>query len=546
MIKRLLNKNIAIAILLIILSFNSNNIWGINNDNYNEIKETININRYLLIVFNSLLIFTIALLAFLLLKNKSKRYRFKQLSSATFEGIIIHSHGKIIDVNRSFEKMSGYRYDELLKMSIFDFIDKDIYTQNTQKKESFFETQIHTVTNEIVLVEVLEKPYAISRKSVKVLALRDISNLNKMLEQNRLLSAAVEQSANTVLITDKTGKIIYVNPRFTKLTGYTFEEVLGKNPRILKSGEQSQEFYENFWATISSGKEWVGEFRNKKKNGELFWEEAFIAPVKNIKNEVEYYIAIKENITRRKLTEQALRDSESKLRELNATKDKFFSIIAHDLKSPIGNIKSFLDIIIDNQLKTDQETYELYIKMLRENAAATYSLLENLLSWARSQRGEIPFIPQNIEFKPLVNETISLLALVANKKQICIVNDVPENIMVFADMNMIITVIRNLIANAIKFSNPNSTISIISYRESDFIKTAITDQGIGIKPDDIHSILNSNQYLSTYGTENEKGHGLGLPLCREFVEKHGGKLSLTSEYGKGSTFYFTIPIAKAI
>ena len=502
------------------------------------------ISNYLLVVLILLLACVIVLIVIFIFTQKSKSYRFKQLSSATFEGIIIHNNGRILDVNRSFEKMSGYRHDELLQMSIFDFIDKDVYNEFINKNGGHYETFIKTIFNNKIIVELLEKPYAISRKSVKVIAIRDITDLNKMLEQNRLLSAAVEQSANTVVITDKGGKIIYVNPKFTQLTGYSSSEAIGNSPSILKSGMQNSDYYKTLWTTISSGKEWHGEFHNRKKNGELFWEEAFIAPVKNVKNEIEYYIAIKENITKRKITEQALLDSEKKLRELNATKDKFFSIIAHDLKSPIGNIKTFLDIILDNRANNNQENFDLYIKMLKENISATYSMLENLLSWARSQQGIIPYLPENIVYKSLTDETIALLTLVANKKQIQLINNIPENLMVYCDKNMIVTVILNLISNAIKFSFANTTVTVSAYIESGFIRTNITDQGVGIKTDDLSNVFDKNKYYSTYGTDYEKGHGLGLTLCTEFIEKHGGTLNVTSEYGKGSTFYFTVPVMK--
>ena len=245
MIKRLLKYRFLLFYCFVFFVLFTNNAFANEALKVNDISQNETIKKYLLVVFDVLLVCSITLLTFLLLTQKSKSYRFKQLSSATFEGIIIHNNGKILDVNPSFEKMSGYRHDELVQMSVFDFIDKDVYNSFVTKAGSHFETYIKVISNENILVEILEKPYAISRKAVKVIALRDITAFNKMLEQNRLLSAAVDQSANTVVITDKLGVILYVNPKFTKLTGYLAEEVMGKSPSILKSGEQSHDYYQS-------------------------------------------------------------------------------------------------------------------------------------------------------------------------------------------------------------------------------------------------------------------------------------------------------------
>ena len=235
--------------------------------------------------------------------------------------------------------------------------------------------------------------------------------------------------------------------------------------------------------------------------------------------------------------------SEKKLHEANKTKDKFFSIIAHDLKSPFNAILGFSSILVKNHKKYDDEKREKIIKSVNNAANNAFKLLENLLTWSRSQSGAIEYFPEELHLKILLFETMFELQGQADKKKIRVLDDISENDVVYADKNMIATILRNLISNAIKFTNNNGSIIISSKHQvnSALLEISIEDTGVGIQKNAIDELFRIDKNTSTEGTENEKGTGLGLILCKEFVEKHGGKIWVESEIEKGSTFNFTIP-----
>ncbi|MEA2041022.1 MAG: HAMP domain-containing sensor histidine kinase [Bacteroidota bacterium] len=235
-----------------------------------------------------------------------------------------------------------------------------------------------------------------------------------------------------------------------------------------------------------------------------------------------------------------IQKSEAKLRESNATKDKFFSIIAHDLRSPFNAILGFSKILLQTHRDYDDDSREELIKSVDSSANRAFKLLENLLTWSLSQSGKINYLPEKLHLKIQVFETIFDLQEVANKKNIKILDTVSENEMIFADKNMITTVLRNLISNAIKFTNKNGEIKISAEQDEKDIIISVIDNGVGINKKELQKIFNISEKASTQGTENEQGTGLGLAVCKEFVEKHSGKIWVESEIDKGSTFYFTI------
>ncbi len=237
-----------------------------------------------------------------------------------------------------------------------------------------------------------------------------------------------------------------------------------------------------------------------------------------------------------------LNKSEQKLKELNATKDKLFSIIGHDLRGPIGGFKTLIELLISDYDLSDSKSLMDSLKAIQKTANSTYDLLENLLAWAKSQRNEIVFAPEKIKLKEITLLTIDLFAELSKNKQINIIYDVPEDTIIFADKNMLMTVLRNLISNAIKFTSKGKQIRIIADKNDNEHIITIKDEGTGIKPENLTKLFKNTEHLSTYGTNGEKGSGLGLLLCKDFIEKHNGKIWVESELGKGSAFIFTLPV----
>ncbi len=235
------------------------------------------------------------------------------------------------------------------------------------------------------------------------------------------------------------------------------------------------------------------------------------------------------------------------LKELNATKDKFFSIIAHDLRGPLGNLKNFGEIIWLSHDDFDDEKRKELLELLTQGAKETYNLLDNLLKWARSNVGGLVCKPAQISVNDIVNENFKILHRNAVTKKISLNNKLDENTVLFADYDMINTVIRNLISNAVKFTPTGGNIDIISRKTNDNrIEIGVSDSGIGMNKELISGLFKIETVHTTLGTNKERGSGLGLKLCKEFIEKHKGNIWVESEEGKGSIFWINFPVKKAV
>jgi len=233
--------------------------------------------------------------------------------------------------------------------------------------------------------------------------------------------------------------------------------------------------------------------------------------------------------------------SENQLKELSATKDKLFSIIAHDLRSPFNVILGFSGLVNDQRQTFSMEEVEGFMKLIHTQASETLNLLDNLLSWSKNQTGQISFNPGELQLSPLVNGVLEDTRLAAAKKEISLNNCIDEGVVVHADQNMLMTILRNLVSNAIKYTNPGGSVNI--YASTTPLKAEITvsDNGVGIDQETRENLFLLNDRSSRAGTANEKGTGLGLLICKEFVERHGGEIRVESGTGEGSDFKFTLP-----
>jgi signal transduction histidine kinase len=246
------------------------------------------------------------------------------------------------------------------------------------------------------------------------------------------------------------------------------------------------------------------------------------------------------DISRSKEVEQKLIASKEQLRVLNATKDKMMSIIGHDLRGTIGGFSTMLEVLIDQFDTLDSKSQKEMFVLLKETSHSTYNLLENLLWWARSQRGELKFEPTPESLKQIIDENIQLLQNTADNKKIVLKSHQLEDYAVFVDRQMITTTVRNLINNAIKFTPNGGNVDIFVEKVNNQIFVRIKDTGIGIRKEVISELFQINRYFSKKGTNNERGSGLGLVLCKDFVERNGGTISVESEPDKGSIFSFNL------
>jgi len=247
------------------------------------------------------------------------------------------------------------------------------------------------------------------------------------------------------------------------------------------------------------------------------------------------------DVTNKNKAEELLKENESRLKELVATKDKFFSIIAHDLRGPFNSIIGFLELLINQYEKLSDPEKKNYLSLIDDDANRTLKLLDDLLEWAKVQTGKISFQPHKQKLLPIIDSVSNTLGSAIILKQLNLSCLIPEDLEIIADTNMLTTIFQNLIGNAIKYSNTHGIITINARQKNNEIEFTVTDNGIGMSEKTKNGIFEMGQQVSISGTANEKGSGLGLILCKDFIEKHEGKIWVESEFGKGSKFIFSIP-----
>ena len=230
-----------------------------------------------------------------------------------------------------------------------------------------------------------------------------------------------------------------------------------------------------------------------------------------------------------------------KLQELNDKKDKFFSIIAHDLKNPFNSLLGFSDMLVNNHKNYDEEKMHSQLELIHKSAQNAYKLLEDLLEWSKTQSSSIPFQPKALNLVELCSELIEQMKNQADSKQIALKCFLKSDEIVFADPHMLSTVLRNLISNAIKFTNPMGQVDVYLEKEASCHVIAVADNGVGIDPSDQRKLWDISESFTRVGTASEKGSGLGLIICKEFIEKHGGQIWVESALGEGSDFKFSLP-----
>jgi signal transduction histidine kinase len=245
----------------------------------------------------------------------------------------------------------------------------------------------------------------------------------------------------------------------------------------------------------------------------------------------------------RKIAEEEIRQKNELLQLTNAEKDKFFSIIAHDLRGPISAFVSVTEILTDDIQSMSPDEIRDIMASMKYDASNIYKLLENLLEWSRLKRGVMEFSPVKIQLLKIITSAVESISLSANAKNILVDLSIPDDMEVIADVHMIETVARNLLSNAVKFTHEGGkiTVSAVKGKYSD-AEISISDSGIGMPPDLISKLFQISEKTSRLGTAGEPSSGLGLLLCKEFVEKHGGKISVESSQGKGSIFTFTLKV----
>jgi PAS domain S-box-containing protein len=423
------------------------------------------------------------------------------------------------------------RIDRALNNESFSFIDR-----------------IETV-NETIFVEVFMNPIIDEGNTIGALFFsKNITERilsEKELENSKtLLNASLESQKDTILFSiNKNYEYLYFNSAQVNVMKFAYGKdiQIGMNVLDCITNEEDRVTAKKNYDRALAGESHTN-IRVFGEDNKAYYE-SFFNPIKNEKNEIIGATGLARDITKRKESELALEKSKKELKELNSTKDKLFSIIAHDLRSPFNSIIGFTSLLKEKINDPSFTDGERFLEIINNSANQTLILLDNLLDWARSQTETLIVNIENIVLSDVISKVISFKQNSALAKEISLTYYTEDEYEIRADKNMLNTVLRNLISNAIKFTHKNGEVNVNVIARNGEVEVTVSDNGIGINKDQLNSVFNLSSNVSSVGTANEKGSGLGLILCKDFVEKLNGKIWVESVEGKGSDFKFTIPMA---
>ncbi|NOU47756.1 MAG: PAS domain S-box protein [Bacteroidales bacterium] len=486
---------------------------------------------------------------------KKSELKFKTLFESANDAIFLMDDEIFIDCNFKTGQIFGCSRQDIIEHSPVSFspdYQPDGQLSSTRAKEKinaalrgeaqFFEWMHCRKDGSLFETEVSLNRIELDGKLFLQAIVRDISERKKAEEKINLLAHAIKNSADCICITDKNFKITFVNDSFCKVYDYMEEEIIGQQIAVIISKNNLPEIGKDLYSTITKKEVWTGEVLNKRKSGNEFPIQLSLAPLLNNSGDLIAVVGVVRDITDRKQAEAEIKKANEELVKLNTEKDKFFSIIAHDLRSPFSSFLGFTEMLVDELPNMSLQEIHKIAKLLKGSANNLYNLLENLLQWSRIQRGLIE--PNMIELK--LNETVTeinkAITEIIDRKGIRIINTIPENIVVIGDQNMFESIVRNLFSNAVKFTPKGGIITVSAKMENnDLVKFTIQDSGIGMNMEMLASLFLIDKNTCRKGIDGEPSTGLGLIICKDFVEKHGGKIWAESYEGLGSTFSFLLP-----
>ncbi len=481
---------------------------------------------------------------------KASNERYKNLMVQASDAIILcNREGDVVEVNRKTSESLGYTQEELLQMKAFDLVPSALAkVQKVQYWDHFslgdtveFETVFLRKDRTEFPVEITSGIVRIGDEELVLSIARDISVRKKSEERIRQLTLGVEQSPASIVITDLEGRIQYVNKKFTEVSGYSGEEVLGQNPRILKSGKMPDRLYKELWAAISSGKEWRGEMINRRKDQKLYWELVSISPVKDNEGKITHYIAVKEDITARKEMEAELRKAKQKAEESNRLKSEFLANMSHEIRTPMNGIIGFASLLEDDELAP--ETRHSYVQIIQNSTRQLLRIIDEILEVSKLQTHQVEKVVREVNVNEMLLGCFSELDQLAKSKNIALYlkKGLPdEAALIRVDQGKLHKILHNLLENALKFTQ-EGFVELGYALKGEVLEFYVKDTGIGISPEAQELIFETFSQEDKGLSRISEGLGLGLSIVKGNVDLLGGSIRVTSEKGKGSVFFVEIP-----
>jgi PAS domain S-box-containing protein len=483
------------------------------------------------------------------LKKSEEKFRNLFFNHAAVKLIIDPDTGKIIEANEAAASFYGWKIDILQNMNIIQLNALEPKETNNEmqnaihQKKNYFEFKHRKADNTLVDVEIFSSMIKIGDKEYLHSIVHDISEKKTVEERLKLLNRAVESSSLAIQITDADGNVIYTNPFFTTISGYSFEEIFGKNLRLLKSGNQSNSFYKELWDTILSGKDWNGEIQNKRKNGELYWVRSSISPIINKDGKITNFVAINEDITEKKKMIEDLMVAKDRAEEMNRVKSFFFANMSHELRTPFVGIMGYTEFL---QSEIHNLEHQEMLKGIMVASKRMLGTLENILNLTKIEFDGLDLNRKPCKLKDIFDRLeLEYQIQISNKKLNFIINNYDEKLVFFCDDSILTEVLSKLLSNAIKYTE-KGTIEICSELEvkenEKILVIKVIDTGIGIPANKQSIIFDEFRQVSEGTARNFQGSGLGLSIVQKELKQLGGTISVESEENKGSTFIIRLPI----
>lgn len=506
--------------------------------------------------------------------RKRAEEKYRQIFEHAVEGIYQTTpEGQFISANPAMARFLGYDSPQELMDEISD-IGKQLYVSQEDRNEfirlieedqvvSDFEARFHRKDGRHIWVSFNARPVYDDNGSLTLIegfmtditerkrAEEELQKLNEDLEERvkertaefKKLSEAVTQSPASVVITDKDGTIEYVNPRFSKVTGYTAKEAVGDNPRVLKSGNLPKAYYKDLWDTILSGSTWRGEFINRKKNGEDFWESASISPIKNDAGEITHFVAVKQDITEKKYMEEQLIQAKRAADEANKAKGEFLANMSHEVRTPMNAVIGMTHLALQTDLTIKQRDY---LTKIQSSANSLLGIINDILDFSKIEAGKLDMESVEFNLDHVLDNLANLITVKAQEKKdleilFAMSHRVPRFLV--GDALRLGQVLINLANNAVKFTDSGEIVVSTKLDKKDedrvTLKFSVRDTGIGLTEDLIDKLFEAFSQADTSTTRKYGGTGLGLNISKLLVEMMGGKIWVESDPGRGSTFHFT-------
>ena len=492
--------------------------------------------------------------------------QYKTLVDNSLEGMYIIQDGILQFHNNKFAEIFGFnKSEQLIGKPIFDFVSKEsqplvkkMVARRTNGELNSTHYNFSGLKNngQKILIESLGGRILLGGKPAVQGALRDITQINNLDDMVRKLSRAVDQSPISVVITDLRGNIEYVNSAYLKVTGYGLDELMGVNSNILKSGHTKDEEYKNLWNTILAGKEWKGEFLNKRKNGELFWEEASVSPIKDQDQTITHFLGIKQDISVKKRLENEVIYAKEKAEEADKLKTAFLANMSHEIRTPMNAIMGFSNLLLDESM-SQEDRFE-YIDLINSNSRNLLKLIDDIFDIARIEAGQLKVSTSDFNFNKTLHELHTSFEQFTIKKGGEKINlelalpQVEHHGFIHSDPLRLKQILSNLVANALKYTEHGSVklgYNIIpanaSAKNRPLLQFFVKDSGIGIPQNKMSVIFDRFRQADDSHTREYGGTGLGLAISKNIAQLLGGNLRAVSSVGKGSVFYLTIPLKEA-